>query len=310
MTVSGDRAGEGERIRDEGRSSDFSRMHRGCWLWDAGHSWVVNNTRVNHPRALSHTDTHAHGIHRHTPMHSDICMHSHTRAHTNMQSENNVYWWRAFACVKLREAVHQVTAVVISSWAPGCNRLPHFTHTHTHTHPSGTISHTHSSPCYLFMILLRPSSVTTCRLLHHMRCATLWHDLVPRAFCQFKQAGPQLEYTLANSSLCTLYITEREFMCAPPATLVVVGSEQIDMIRRVRMWSVQFFISTLSSSNSSLALFFPPHLSARHLDSQFHHTNRFSCSSFFILPLSAASCSSSHLLPPCSSSPLRARTSV
>ena len=133
MTVSGDRAGEGERIRDEGRSSDFSRMHRGCWLWDAGHSWVVNNTRVNHPRALSHTDTHAHGIHRHTPMHSDICMHSHTRAHTNMQSENNVYWWRAFACVKLREAVHQVTAVVISSWAPGCNRLPHFTHTHTHT---------------------------------------------------------------------------------------------------------------------------------------------------------------------------------
>lgn len=30
MTVSGDGAGEGERIRDEGRRSDFSRMHRGC----------------------------------------------------------------------------------------------------------------------------------------------------------------------------------------------------------------------------------------------------------------------------------------
>lgn len=68
---------------------------------------------------------------------TSVCVH--TRAHTNMQSENNVYWWRAFACVKLRDAVHQVTAVVISSRAPGCSRLPHFLLAHqstlrTHTH--------------------------------------------------------------------------------------------------------------------------------------------------------------------------------
>lgn len=213
-----------ERIRDGEREIDSSRMHKGCLLWDAGHSWVVNNTRVNHPQAPSHTNTHAYCIHRHTWMHSDICMHPHLRAYTcidtKMQSENNVYWWRVSECVKLHEelsirSLWSSLATVRSTEHSPAPRIQQcflvttlaYTHKHTHLctavsshflHTLSTVSYclttfihtctrTHHYPPYLFMILLQLSScsVTTCHLLHHIWCTMLWHDLIPYAFCQF-----------------------------------------------------------------------------------------------------------------------------
>lgn len=90
-------------------------MHTCCWLWDAAHSWVVNNTRGNHPQPLKHTCVQDC---------SEISVF--IRAHTNMQCENDVYWWRVAGFVRAGEAVHQVTVVVISSRAWRQNSLNFF----------------------------------------------------------------------------------------------------------------------------------------------------------------------------------------
>ena len=96
-----------------------------------------------------------------------------------MQSENNVYWWRVPACVKLQKAVRQVTVVVISNRAWWQNSqqpedncflttAPVHTHTHTHTH---TRKHSH---------LCSVVSSPFCQHLHRFR-----HTQTHKEYSQF-----------------------------------------------------------------------------------------------------------------------------
>lgn len=126
-------------------------MHKGWWRWDAGHSWAVNNTRVNHPRVLSHTQTHMRTVSTDILkcIRTSVCIcpahtHTQTHRHATTQSEHNVYWWCVSKCVKWWEAVHQVAVAVVSSraWSwkaqpPECNLL--FT-THTYTYLCAILS--------------------------------------------------------------------------------------------------------------------------------------------------------------------------
>lgn len=231
---------------------------------------------------------------------TSVCIRTctHTCIHTNMQSENNVYWWRVSECVKLWEAVHQVTVVVNSNGErrPKLPTLPntqthsslhnfkltHSYHTlvntfiasdehksintqcatvslsHKHTHTHITIHLTfHSWPRCSWacaQLLLVISSITFYALYFDMTWF-LMH------FANFNRGAA--EYTLGNSAQ---HIINHwmEFMWVLPATLAVVGSEQIDMICQVWIRFCSILFSPLihfSLYLHSFLLFYPIPLS-------------------------------------------------
>lgn len=72
------------------------------------------------------------------------------------------------------------------------------------------------------MTVLQLRSVTTCHLLYHIRCAALWHDLIPYAFCQFDQGRVGIH----SWQFCSAHYKSLNGIHVPRA-LHVVGSEQI-----------------------------------------------------------------------------------
>lgn len=142
LTFSGRPVRKGTR---DGKESDSSTMHAQRRLWDAAHIWAVNNTVI-----LARSNMHTYPTtsrHPYAPALAPTC----TCMRTNMQCENNVYWWRVAGFVRLGKAVHQVTMVFISSGAWCQNSLNFFqTTARAYAYKLRCLPRIVSQVCFLF----------------------------------------------------------------------------------------------------------------------------------------------------------------